>query len=48
MNIAHVITDEFGVIVPSPDPSIGVATKGMYRFKMNFNPKSFFFGIDKR
>jgi hypothetical protein len=44
MNIGHVITDEFGNLVPSNNPSIGVATKGMYRFKMNFiepneNPK---------
>jgi hypothetical protein len=37
LNIGHVITDEFGDIVPSPDPSIGVATKGMYRFAMKFN-----------
>lgn len=44
MNIGHVITDEFGNTVPSADPSIGLATKGMYRFKMKFtepneNPK---------
>jgi hypothetical protein len=44
MNIGYVITDEFGNLIPSPDTSIGVATKGMYRFKMNFtqpadNPK---------
>lgn len=44
MNVGHVITDEFGTLVPSPDPSVGIATKGMYRFKMNFtepneNPK---------
>ena len=44
MNLGHVITDEFGNLVPSGDPSIGVATKGLYRFKMNFiepseNPK---------
>jgi hypothetical protein len=44
LNLAHVITDEFGNIVPSPDSSIGIATKGMYRFAMKFtepneNPK---------
>ena len=44
MNIGHVITDEFGVLVPSNDPSVGIATKGMYRFAMKFtqpndNPK---------
>ncbi len=36
MNVGHVITDEFGNLVPSPDPSIGLPTKGMYRFKMKF------------
>lgn len=44
MNLGHVITDEFGNLVPSTDPSVGIATKGLYRFKMNFvepneNPK---------
>lgn len=44
MNIGHVITDEFGILVPSNDPSVGIATKGMYRFAMKFtqpndNPK---------
>lgn len=37
MNIGHAITDEFGMLVPSPDPSIGIPTKGMYRFAMKFN-----------
>ena len=37
MNIGHVVTDEFGNLVPSADPEIGIATKGMYRFKMNFS-----------
>ena len=36
MNIGHVITDEFGMLVPSPDPSIGIPTKAMYRFAMKF------------
>jgi hypothetical protein len=36
MNLDHVITDEFGNLVPSLDPDKGVATKGMYRFKMKF------------
>jgi hypothetical protein len=44
MNVGHVITDEFGNLIPSNDPTVGIATKGMYRFKMNFiepseNPK---------
>lgn len=36
MNICHVITDEFGSLVPSPDPTVGIATKGMYRFAISF------------
>lgn len=36
LNLAHVITDEFGNIVPSPDSGIGIATRGMYRFAMKF------------
>lgn len=36
MNLDHVITDEFGNLVPSHDPEKGVATKGMYRFKLKF------------
>jgi len=36
LNLGHVITDEFGNTVPSPDPTVGVATKGMYRFAMKF------------
>lgn len=44
MNIGHVITNEFGMLVPSPNPSIGLATKAMYRFAMKLaeppeNPK---------
>jgi len=44
MNIGHVITDEFGNLIPSNNPEVGIATKGLYRFKMNFtepneNPK---------
>jgi hypothetical protein len=37
MNICHVVTNEFGELVPSPDPSIGIATKGMYRFAVKFS-----------
>lgn len=36
MNLDHVVTDEFGNLVPSLDPNKGVATKGMYRFKVKF------------
>jgi hypothetical protein len=37
MNLGHVITDEFGNLVPSPDPEQGIATKAMYRFAMGIN-----------
>jgi len=37
MNLGHVITDEFGNIIQSPDPEIGIATKAMYRFAMGLN-----------
>ena len=36
MNLDHVITDEFGELIPSGDPEKGIATKGMYRFKLKF------------
>ncbi len=36
MNIGHVITNEFGELEPSPNPNVGLATKGMYRFNMKF------------
>lgn len=36
MNVGHVITDEFGNLIPSKDPNVGIPTKGLYRFKMNF------------
>jgi len=37
MNICHVITNEFGELVPSPDPNTGIATKAMYRFAVKFS-----------
>lgn len=37
MNVGHIKTNEFGEIVPSEDPSVGIATKGYYRFKMAFS-----------
>lgn len=36
MNVGHVITDEYGNLIPSYDKEIGVPTKGMYRFKLKF------------
>ena len=40
-----VITDEFGEIVESPDPTKGIPTKGKYRFKLKFNDAA---TIDKK
>lgn len=37
MNVGRVITNELGQLVPSPDPEIGLPTKGAYRMKMSFN-----------
>ena len=37
MNIGHVITNEFGDLIPSGNPDVGIPTKGMYRFAMKFN-----------
>jgi len=37
MNLDYVITNEFGEKVISPDPSVGVPTKGKYRFKVKWN-----------
>jgi len=36
MNLDYVVTNEYGDIVLSNDPSIGVPTKGKYRFKMKY------------
>jgi hypothetical protein len=36
MNLDYVITDEFGNKVISYDPSIGIPTKGKYRFKIKW------------
>ena len=37
MNLETKITDEFGNLVDSGNPEIGIATKGRYRFKISFN-----------
>jgi len=37
MNICNVVTNEFGQLVASGNPDVGIATKGMYRFAMSFN-----------
>jgi hypothetical protein len=36
MNVGRVVTDEFGNLVPSQDPEIGLPTKGAYRMKLSF------------
>lgn len=36
----RVITDEFGNLIPSSEPGVGIATKGKYRFKIKFNEPS--------
>jgi hypothetical protein len=37
MNLDYVVTDEFGQLVFSNDPKVGIPTKGKYRFKVKFN-----------
>ena len=36
MNLDYVITNEFGEQVISPDPKVGIPTKGKYRFKIKW------------
>jgi hypothetical protein len=36
MNVGRIITNEFGDVVPSPDPEVGLPTKALYRMKMGF------------
>jgi len=36
MNVGRVVTDEFGNLVPSQDPEVGLPTKGSYRMKISF------------
>jgi len=36
MNLDYIITNEFGERVISPDPTIGIPTKGKYRFKIKW------------
>ena len=36
MNLDYVITNEFGEQVISPDPKVGIPTKGKYRFKVKW------------
>ena len=37
MNLDYVITNEFGERIISDDPSLGIPTKGKYRFKVKWN-----------
>lgn len=36
MNLDYIITNEFGDRVVSPDPTVGIPTKGKYRFKVKW------------
>jgi hypothetical protein len=36
MNLDYIVTDEFGNKVVSPDPNVGIPTKGKYRFKIKW------------
>lgn len=37
MNLDYVVTDEFGQLVYSNNPKVGIPTKGKYRFKLKYN-----------
>lgn len=37
MNLDYVVTDEFGQLIFSNNPKVGIPTKGKYRFKVKYN-----------
>jgi hypothetical protein len=37
MNLEKVVTDEFGNLVPSEDPGVGIATKALVRFRLTLD-----------
>lgn len=37
MNLDYLITDEYGNLVVSQDPTVGIPSKGKYRFKVKYN-----------
>ena len=37
MNLDYLITDEYGNLVVSQDPKVGIPSKGKYRFKIKYN-----------
>ena len=37
MNLDYVVTDEFGKLVPSDNPSVGIATRANVRFRIGMN-----------
>jgi hypothetical protein len=45
MNLDYVVTDEFGQLVPSDNPSIGIATRANVRFRIGMDPAG---DLDKR
>lgn len=40
MNMKYIKTDEFGEIVESKDPNVGIATSGTYRFRLTLTDES--------
>lgn len=40
MNLNYVVTDEFGYIVESKDPDVGIPTLGKYRFRLSLRDDS--------
>ena len=48
MNLDYIITNEFGENVVSNDPSIGIPTKGKYRFKIKWSQPNTVTEVTKR
>lgn len=46
MNLDRVVTDEFGNLIPSQDPTVGIPTKALVRFRLSLDEHRF--GIKKR
>lgn len=40
MNLKYMVTNEFGYLVESKDPNIGIPTEGKYRFRFSLNDDS--------
>jgi hypothetical protein len=48
MNLDYVTTNEFGERILSPDPEVGIPTKGKYRFKIKWQQPNNFSGNVRR